>query len=152
MPSAHPAVTLLSILLPVAAVAVFCLAGLFLWVQFTFSHRPKSTAKTAGILREADHRKNVTIPSRRGSLFIKNLTKALYIYTVDGVEYGIRDEFPATKRQTPKFVPVVYIKRFPRFAHMDDPGSFSDMRYGLWGALLMVWGLSLAVIAVALLT
>lgn len=152
MPSTNALLTLLRILLPVATVAVFALAGVFFWVQFIFSRRPKSTAKTGAILREATHKKNVTVRSRRGSMFIKHLTKALYIYTVDGVEYGIRGEFHATKRQTPKFVPVVYVKRFPRFAYMDDIGSFSDIRYGLWGGILVAWGLSLAVITVTLLT
>lgn len=152
MPSTNALLTLLRILLPVATVAVFALAGVFFWVQFIFSRRPKSTAKTGAILREATHKKNVTVRSRRGRVFIKNLTKALYIYTVNGVEYGIRGEFHATKRQTPRFVPVVYVKRFPRFAYMDDIGSFSDIRYGLWGGILVAWGLSLAVITVTLLT
>ena len=152
MPSTNALLTLLRILLPVATAAVFALAGVFFWVQFIFSRRPKSTAKTGAILREATHKKNVTVRSRRGSMFIKHLTKALYIYTVDGVEYGIRGEFHATKRQTPRFVPVVYVKRFPRFAYMDDIGSFSDIRYGLWGGILVAWGLSLAVITVTLLT
>lgn len=152
MPPANALLTLLRILLPVATVAVFALAGVFFWVQFLFSRRPKSTAKTGAILREATHKKNVTVRSRRGSMLIKDLTKALYIYTVNGVEYGIRGEFHATKRQTPKFVPVVYVKRFPRFAYMDDIGSFSDIRYGLWGGILVAWGLSLAVITVTLLT
>lgn len=152
MPSTNALLTLLRILLPVATVAVFALAGVFFWVQFIFSRRPKSTAKTGAILRESTHKKNVTVRSRRGSMLIKDLTKALYIYTVDGVEYGIRGEFHATKRQTPRFVPVVYVKRFPRFAYMDDIGSFSDIRYGLWGGILVAWGLSLAVITVTLLT
>ena len=152
MSSPNALLTLLRILLPVATVAVFALAGVFFWVQFIFSRRPKSTAKTGAILREATHKKNVTVRSRRGSMLIKDLTKALYIYTVNGVEYGIRGEFHATKRQTPRFVPVVYVKRFPRFAYMDDIGSLSDIRYGLWGGILVAWGLSLAVITVTLLT
>lgn len=151
MSSPHPMITALTVLLPLATVATFALAGLFFRVQFIFSHRPKSTAKTGAILREATHKKNVTVRSRRGRVFIKNLTKALYIYTVNGVEYGIRGEFHATKRQTPKFVPVVYIKRFPRFSYMDELASFSDIRYGLWGGILVAWGLSLAVISVTLL-
>ena len=153
MPSTNALLTLLRILLPVATVAVFALAGVFFWIQFIFSRRPKSTAKTAGILRETDYRKNVTLHGPRGkSLFLRHLTKARYIYTVNGVEYGIRGEFHATKRQTPRFVPVVYVKRFPRFAYMDNIGSFSDIRYGLWGGILVAWGLSLAVITVTLLT
>lgn len=151
MPPSQPLAVALAILLPLATLAIFALAGLFFRVQFTFSCRPKSTAKTGAVLREATHKKNVTVHSRRGSMLIKNLTKARYIYTVNGVEYGIRGEFHATKRQTPKFVPVVYIKRFPRFSYMDEPVSFSDIRYGLWGGILVAWGLSFAVISVTLL-
>ena len=153
MPSPSLFVTVLRVLLFLAAPTCLGLAGLFFWVQFTFSRRKKNTAKTAGILRETDYRQNVTLRGPRGkSIFLRHLTKARYIYTVNGVEYGIRGEHYGTKRQTPKFVPVVYIKRFPRFAYMDDIGSFSDIRYGLWGGILVAWGLSLAVITVTLLT
>ena len=153
MPSPSLFVTVLRVLLFLAALTCLGLAGFFFWVQFTFSRRPKSTAKTAGILRETDYRQNVTLRGPRGkSIFLRHLTKARYVYTVNGVEYSIRNEHFGTKRQTPKFVPVVYIKRFPRFAYMDDIGSFSDIRYGLWGGILVAWGLSLAVITVTLLT
>ena len=153
MPSPSLFVTVLRVLLFLAAPTCLGLAGLFFWVQFTFSHRKKNTAKTAGILRETDYKQNVTLRGPRGkSIFLRHLTKARYIYTVNGVEYGIRGEHYGTKRQTPRFVPVVYVKRFPRFAYMDDIGSFSDIRYGLWGGILVAWGLSLAVITVTLLT
>ena len=153
MPSPSLFVTVLRVLLFLAAPTCLGLAGLFFWVQFTFSRRKKNTAKTAGILRETDYKQNVTLRGPRGkSIFLRHLTKARYIYTVNGVEYGIRGEHYGTKRQTPKFVSVVYVKRFPRFAYMDDIGSFSDIRYGLWGGILVAWGLSLAVITVTLLT
>jgi hypothetical protein len=116
-------------------------------VQFTFSRRPQNTAKTAGILRETDYRKNVTLHGPRGkSIFLRHLTKARYIYTVNGVEYGIRGEHYGTKRQTPKFVPVVYIKRFPRFAYIDEIiGGFGDILYGLWGMVFLAIGTALTV-------
>ena len=151
MPSPSLFVTVMRVLLFIAAPTCLALAGLLFWVQFTFSRRPKNTAKTAGILRETDYKQNVTVGIRR-RMFFKHYTKARYVYTVNGVEYSLRGEHAGTKRQTPKFVPVVYIKRFPRFAYMDDIGSFSDIRYGLWGGILVAWGLSLAVITVTLLT
>ncbi len=145
MPSPSILVTVLRILLFISAPACLGIAGLLFWVQFTFSRRPKNTAKTAGILRETDHKKNVTVGIRR-PVFVKNLTKARYIYTVNGVEYGIRYTFYlTTKKQTPKFVPVVYHKRFPRFAYVDVLGSFGDILYGLWGIVLLSFGLSLSV-------
>ena len=66
--------------------------------------------------------------------------------TPDGVEYSIRGEHFGTKRQTPKFVPVVYIKRFHRFAYIDEiAGGFGDILYGLWGLVFLAVGLSLCV-------
>lgn len=152
MPDPNPVVRVLTILIPIAALVCLALGGLFLWVQFSFSYRKQNTAKTAGSLRETDHRKNVTVHAKRRSYFIKNLTKALYIYSVNGVEYGIREEFFRTKRQTPRVVPVVYHKKFPRFAYLDEIGSFSDFIYGLKGILLLVWGLCLAFITGMIIT
>ena len=147
MPSPSLFVTVLRVLVFLAAPTCLGLAGFFFWVQFTFSRRKKNTAKTAGILREADYKQNVTRHGLRGrSIFIKHLTKARYIYTVNGVEYGIRGEHYGTKRQTPKFVPVVYIKRFPRFAYIDEIiGGFGDILYGLWGMVLLAIGAALTV-------
>ena len=88
MPSPSILVTILRVLLFIAAPACLSIAGLLFWVQFTFSRRPKNTAKTAGILREANHKQNVTLHGTRGrSMFVKHLTKARYVYTIDGTEY-----------------------------------------------------------------
>ena len=145
MPSPSLLVTVLRVLLLLAAPTCLGLAGLFFWVQFTFSRRPKSTAKTAGILRETDYKQNVTVGIRR-RIFFKHYTKARYVYTVNGVEYSLRGEHPGTKRQTPKFVPVVYIKRFPRFAYIDEIiGGFGDILYGLWGMVFLAIGAALTV-------
>ena len=145
MPSPSLFVTLLRVLLFLAAPTCLGLAGLFFWVQFTFSRRSKSTAKTAGILRETDYKQNVTVGIRR-RIFFKHYTKARYVYTVNGVEYSLRGEHPGTKRQTPKFVPVVYIKRFPRFAYIDEIiGGFGDILYGLWGMVFLAIGAALTV-------
>ena len=146
MPSPGLFVTVLRVLLFLAALTCLGLAGLFFWVQFTLSRRPKNTAKTAGILRETDYRQNVTLRGPRGkSIFLRHLTKARYVYTVNGVEYSIRNEHFGTKRQTPRFIPVVYIKRFPRFAYIDEIGGFGDILYGLWGMVLLAIGAALTV-------
>ena len=144
MPSPSILGTILRALLFLSALACLGIAGLLFGVQFTFSRRPKSIAKTAGILRETDYKQNVTRRYTRGrSIFIKHLTKARYVYTVDGVEYSIRGEHFGTKRQTPKFVPVVYIKRFPRFAYIDEIAG--EPMYGIWGMIPLFLGISLSV-------
>ena len=144
MPSPSILVTILRVLLFLSAPICLGIAGLLFGVQFTFSRRPKSTAKTAGILREANYKQNVTRHYTRGrSIFIKHLTKARYVYTVAGVEYSLRNEHFGTKRQTPKFVPVVYIKRFPRFAYIDEIAGAP--MYGLWGMIPLAFGLALSV-------
>ena len=145
MPSPSLFVTVMRVLLFIAAPACLGLAGLLFRVQFTFSRRPKNTARTAGILRETDSKQNVTVGIRR-RMFFKHYTKARYVYTVNGVEYSIRGEHPGTKRQTPRFVPVVYIKRFPRFAYIDEIiGGFGDILYGLWGLVFLAIGAALTV-------
>ena len=141
---------LMRILIPIATAICVSLAALYLWVQFTFSYRKKNTAKTAGILREADYKKNVHYDFIRKT-FVKHITKTRYVYTVSGVEYSIRGDYFGTKRQTPKFVPVVYNKQFPRFAYKDDIG-FGDIRYGIRGSLLLAWSLPLILLTVAILT
>ena len=144
MPSPSLFVTVMRVLLFIAAPACLALAGLLFWVQFTFSRRPKSIAKTAGILRETDYKQNVTRRYTRGrSIFIKHLTKARYVYTVDGVEYSLRTEHFGTKRQTARFVPVVYIKRFPRFAYIDEIAG--EPMYGIWGMIPLFLGVALSV-------
>ena len=144
MPSPSVLVTALRILLFTAAPACLALAGLLFWVHYTLSRPSKRTAKTAGILRETSYKQNVTIRGTRGrSMFVKHLTKARYVYTIDGTEYSLRTEHFGTKRQTPKFVPVVYIKRFPRFAYIDEIAG--EPMYGLWGMILLLFGLALSV-------
>ena len=142
MPSPSLFVTVMRVLLFIAAPTCLGIAGLLFWVQFTFSRRPKNTAKTAGILRETDYKQNVTVGIRR-RMFFKHYTKARYVYTVDGVEYSIRGEHFGTKRQTPKFVPVVYIKRFPRFAYIDEIAG--EPMYGIWGMIPLFLGVALSV-------
>ena len=152
MPSPNLFFLLMRILIPLATAVCIGLAALYLWVQFTFSYRKKNTAKTAGVLREADCKRNVTRHGLRGrSYFIKHLTKTRYVYTVNGVEYSIRGEHYGTKRQTPRFVPVIYLKRFPRFAYKDEIG-FGDIRYGIRGSLLLIWSLPLLLLTVGILT
>ena len=144
MPSPSILVTILRALLFLSAPACLGIAGLLFGVQFTFSRRPKSIAKTAGILRETNYKQNVTRHYTRGrSIFIKHLTKARYVYNVDGVEYSLRTEHLSTKRQTPKFLPVIYIKRFPRFAYIDE--ITGAPMYGIWGMIPLAFGLALSV-------
>ena len=148
MPSPSLFVTVMRVLLFIAAPTCLALAGLLFWVQFTFSRRKKNTAKTAGILRETDYKQNVTVGIRR-RMFFKHYTKARYVYTVNGVEYSLRGEHPGTKRQTPKFVPVVYVTTHPEYAYIDDLVSSGEMEYLLYGILLCFWAISFLVISLA---
>ena len=142
MPYPNAFVMILRALIFLAAPCCLCLAVLFFRIQFTFSYRKKNTARTAGILRETNHKKNVSVGIRR-PMFVKDLTKARYVYTVNGVEYALRHTFYfTTKRQTPKFVPVVYNKRCPRFAYVDHLG-IGDSVYGLWGVVFLAIGAAL---------
>ena len=127
-------------------------------INWKVEPKPCFSMRDSEILRAYDPRLTVidgrcymcfAVDTRHGlrgrSIFIKHLTKARYVYTVNGVEYSIRNEHFGTKRQTPRFIPVVYIKRFPRFAYIDEIGGFGDIIYGLWGIVLLFWGVALSV-------
>lgn len=133
------------------SVCLIVLGGRCLWAQIIFSKYPKRTKTIGAVLREAEQKNGVRIRTRRlRSVYVKHLTHAVYVYTVEGVAYFIREPFFGTKRQTPRFVPVVYITASPRFAYVDELASFSDIRYGLKGAILLLWSLICIFLGLAL--
>ena len=99
----------------------------FLVVAYIFHRRPELTSKTGADLMEATYKENVTRYGRRGStLFLRHLTKAIYVFTVRGKDYTVRDEHYGTRKQTPRIIPIVYITKFPCFHYKND-GIADDM-------------------------
>lgn len=131
------------------AVWLGILGGRLIRVYYLFVKCPKKTKKTGAILQDAAQKDNVRVGIRR-PVFVKHLTKAVYAYTVEGKTYYIKNtHYHTTKRQTPKFVPVVYIKTSPRYASIDDLVSVGEMEYVFRGGVLLFCAMLLVFVALA---
>ena len=123
-----------------------------LWVYTIFEKEPKKTKKVGAILQDAEQKNNVRVGGYRGTraVFVKHMTKAVYAYTVDEKVYYIRaTHYGTTKRQTPRFVPVVYIKTNPRYAYIDDLTSSGELEYVLYGGVLLFCAMLLIFLSLA---
>ena len=142
----------LGILLLGAALWMGISGGKQLRVYYIFVKYPKKTKKVGAILQDAEQKDNVRVGGyrRTRSSFVKHLTKAVYAYTVGGKVYYIKTtHYHTTKRQTPKFVPVVYIASHPKFAYIDDLAG-EEMVYVLYGGVSLLCTFLLTFLAFAL--
>ena len=133
------------------AVAAFLavLGGRWIRVYYIFEKYPKKTKKVGAILQDAEQKNNVRVGIRR-PLFVKHMTKAVYAYTVDGQVYYIKaTHYGTTKRQTPRFVPVVYITQSPKYAYIDDLTSSGELEYVLYGGVLLFCAMLLIFLSLA---
>jgi len=129
------------------AVWLSVLGGQRIRVYYIFEKCPKKTKKVGAILQDVSQKDNVRVGIRR-PFFVKHMTKSVYAYTVEGKVYYIKaTHYYTTKRQTPKFVPVVYLTSHPKYAYIDDLTSSGEMEYLLYGILLVFWAISLLVIS-----
>ena len=123
--------------------------GRRLWAYVIFEKYPKKTKMVGAILQEAEQKNNVRVGLCR-SFFVRHMTKAVYAYTVEGKVYYIKTtHYLTTKRQTPKFVPIVYITTHPGFAYIDKLGVGSEMDYALLGIIPLFWSFLLIFVAFA---
>ncbi len=135
----------LGILLLGVALWMGIFGGKRIWVYYIFEKCPKRTKKVGAILQVAEQKDNVRVGIRR-PFFVKHMIKAVYAYTVDGKVYYIKaTHYFTTKRQTPKFVPVVYIKTKPKYAYIDDWVSSGELEYLLFGIFFAAVSLMLFV-------
>lgn len=84
-------------------------------------------------LKKTNHKKNVTLYGKDhigGSIktmFVKDMTKGIYVYTVNGKQYNRRlTKFLTTAKQMPYLTSVFYIKCFPRIAYFKDDMPLYD--------------------------
>lgn len=128
-----------------AAIGLGYLGARSLWAYIIFEKYPKKTKKVGSILQDAVQKNNVRVGIRH-PVFVKHMTKAVYAYTVEGKLYYIKTtHYLTTKRQTPKFVPVVYITTHPGYAYIDDLTSSGEMEYLLFGIFFAAVSLMLFV-------
>ena len=110
--------------------------GLFLTVVFFLaSHafdaanekESKWVGRAPASLKATKHKKDVTLYGRTplgtgiSTMFIKNMTKGTYTYTVNGKNYKRRvTKYLTTPRQTSYLTSAFYIKKFPRISYLKE--------------------------------
>lgn len=111
-------------------------------VYIIFEKFPQLTEKTGATLRERKHKKDVVIHVRRGpDMHIDHLVKAVYTYRVGEKHYVKRyTHLHCTFNQTPKSIPIVYLKKFPKISYVKTLESTSELSYLIAGMLNVFWG------------
>ena len=120
---------------------VFILIGCSaLTIYIIFEKFPQFTEKTGATLRERKHKKDAFIWLL--GEHIDHLVKAVYTYKV-GEKYYVKryTYFFYTFNQTPKSIPVVYIKKFPRISYANTFDSTTVLKYFIAGVLNIFWGI-----------
>ena len=128
-----------SIMFLVVAFVGLCLAVLLFLVARAFSAaKEKETAwvgRAPAHLKSTKHKKNVTLygkdhlGGRIQSMFIKNLTHAVYIYTVNGHAYRRRTtHYLTTPRQVSYLTSAFYIKKLPFISYLKDDLVLFDVQ------------------------
>lgn len=136
------------------AVGILFLAGFAMnfTAWYVLRKSPEKVGRVGAKLDLVKHKKDVMVKAGLNSSgVIKDLTKGTYIYTVGDKTYRIRDDFIGTPRQTPRHVPVVYWKAFPRFAFIDTLESLSDMRYFFRAMLCLMFSADTFILVISLL-
>ena len=128
-----------AILFLIVAVIGLCLSVLLFLAARAFSAaKEKETAwvgRAPAHLKSTKHKKNVTIygkdhlGGRIQSMFIKNLTHAVYRYTVNGRTYRRRiTHYLTTPRQVPYLTSVFYLKKIPFISYLKDELVIYDVQ------------------------
>ena len=122
---------------------IFAAVGMCVTVLFFFVSRAFDTAekkehawvgRAPASLKETKHKKNVTLYGRDHvhgtvkSMFIKDMTKGTYVYTVNGKTYKRRvTKYLTTPHQMPYLTSAFYIKKFPRISYLKDDWQLYDI-------------------------
>ena len=109
-----------------------------LWVWSRY--RPPHSAKCHGYLRNRQYSKEKWVVKRK----VKDWVDYAYTYTVDGELYFIEDGVPGKNENIPKTVTVVYQKKHPEWAYIENMTFPSEPVFavlaGLFALLFLVGG------------
>ena len=108
--------------------ALFLISSVVFFVLYRiFEYKSHMIEKTRAHLDSTRYRKDVPVYGKRWriAMIIKNYTKGVYIYTAGKKTYKIHYADSITPRQMPKFVQVIYLKRFPSIAWVSTESSFN---------------------------
>ena len=117
---------------------------LFFILHLIFEHKPEKLGKTRGFIKNTKQKNNVPVYERSSpkaprhlSMIIKNLSKSVYEYEVNGRRYRVRYTEPVKASQMPLTVWVVYLKLFPRISYVDADTNSHNFGIYAFAALML---------------
>ena len=132
----------------------FLSAGILFFAYRIFAQSKNCVAKATASLMDVRHKKDVPVYGHRFfrgpirvMMRIENYSRGKYQYEVNQKTYTISYSEHATARQMPKFVSVVYMKRFPKLAYVKTQThtqhlDIYSLASGLLGILFLLCGFS----------
>ena len=142
---------MIAFLIIVLVISLICIAVSCVLVAsyLVFQKYPQLTGKIGATLKDTRYKKNVTYHARGKKLFVKDVTHALYAYSVNGKVYPVKmTHFFCTKNQAPYMIPIVYIKKFPRIRYVNLPESFGEILHLIYGIIFGFTGVGLLIAAI----
>lgn len=116
---------------------------LFLILHLIFEHKPEWLGKSRGFIKNTKQKNNVPVyersspkAPRRLTMIIKNLSKSVYEYEVNGKKYRVKYTEPVKASQMPLTVWVVYLKLFPRISYIE--ADTNSHNFGIYAFATLV--------------
>ena len=124
---------------------VSLIASLLLFIlHLIFEHKPENLGKSRGFIKSTKQKNNVPVYERSSpkaprhlSMIIKNMSKSVYEYEVNGRRYRVRYTEPVKASQMPLTVWVVYLKLFPRISYVEADTNSHNFGIYAFAALML---------------
>ena len=126
----------------IGSASLITAAVLFI-LHLVFEHKPENLGKSRGFIKSTRQKNNVPVSERsspkaprRLTMIIKNLSKSVYEYEVNGRKYRVRYTDPVKASQMPITATVVYLKRFPRISYVETDTNSHNFGIYAFAALI----------------
>ena len=124
---------------------VSLIASLLLFIlHLIFEHKPENLGKSRGFIKSTKQKNNVPVyersspkAPRRLTMIIKNLSKSVYEYEVNGRKYRVKYTEPVKASQMPLAATVVYLKHFPRISYVKTDTNSHNFGIYAFAALVI---------------
>ena len=129
----------------VAIGGVSLIASLLLFIlHLIFEHKPEKLGKSRGFIKSTKQKNNVPVyersspkAPRRLTMIIKNLSKSIYEYEVNGKKYRVKYTEPVKASQMPLASTVVYLKHVPRISYVKTDTNSHNFGIYAFAALML---------------
>ena len=127
----------------IGSASLITAAVLFI-LHLVFEHKPESLGKSRGFIKSTKQKNNVPVyersspkAPRRLTMIIKNLSKSVYEYEVNGRKYRVKYTEAVKASQMPLTVWVVYLKLFPRISYVETDTNSHNFGIYAFAALMI---------------